>query len=133
MKSTLYTPLIFLLFSCGSDGGFNLEELAKLDESRKSWSQVKKTEGAHYSYESKFQSWVGFGHTTTMYIMDGVVYKRSYEEYDENGVTQDSYDENSTNLNTHQKGLKVATLDDLYNECELLLVTQNPKYNDRFD
>jgi hypothetical protein len=91
-------------------------------ESLNKWNELKITNGNSYIYQTSFLSWVGFGSTTKLKVINGTVKARVYHEFradEQTGerVMTDSYDENEDALGSHEKGALPLTIDKLYSSC----------------
>lgn len=130
---SLIFGLTFIVNSCHNTDDSDRSELSVLTtlksengisytESLNKWNALKKDNGNSYSYQTTFQSWVGFGHTTELIIKEGRVVARVYEEFQIDGQTgarviTDSYTENENNLGNNEKGAAPLSIDDLYTSC----------------
>ena len=119
MKRNLPLTLIVLVlvFSCIDDN----DQLDDCLKSLLTWERLKAEHGNSYKYQTKFQSWTGYGHTTDLTITNGAVTRRAYEAYliSDTGSKEimDSYLEDASQLGSHEEGSPVATLEDLYRTC----------------
>ncbi|OQY47469.1 MAG: hypothetical protein B6242_04940 [Anaerolineaceae bacterium 4572_78] len=95
--------LLFLIGYNEDEEEYNMEEVAKLEESLIVWN----TEKAKYNE----------------------IVERQYNEFDRDGTT-DSWSENKKEeLGTHQEGAELKLIDTLYRECKNMLLTTNPSKN----
>ena len=78
-----------------------------------------------YTYARYFESFTGAWHRTTITVENDVVVSRSYE---------DSYEttwiETGADLGSHELGHPVATMPELYDECEDDVLTVDPASNE---
>ncbi len=59
----------------------SLAELARLDQSERTWRFLRDQAGGRYQYQVHWQSWVGFGHVTTVSVVNGRVSERKFEPF----------------------------------------------------
>ena len=103
---------------------------AKVSKSLQAWQQAKEKCGGNYSYSVRWQSFVGFGHETTVVIKDNKVVERRYREFKRrppvavpnkpNVKPQPAgplWVEKGKELGSHKKGAAAKTLDQLYQEA----------------
>ncbi len=121
--------LLFLIGYNEDEEEYNMEEVAKLEESLIVWNTEKAKYEDSYQYSTSFSSWVGFGNETTLVIRNNEIVERQYNEFDRDGTT-DSWSENKKEeLGTHQEGAELKLIDTLYRECKNMLLTTNPSKN----
>ena len=117
----------------------------KLATSRRTWRAIAEAAGGNYEYDVAFQSWVGFGHTTTIVVRDGKVVERRLVKFDRNqpqaaelsvapdgpgGVRQppaqaaDRWTETAEQLGTHAEGAAAKTIDELYDEAATIMAAE---------
>lgn len=101
----------------------------RLRESREEWERQKRARGDSYTYTRGFESWVGFGHETTITVNDGVVIERSYKEYDKHDRVTDSYTEKGNEVGRNQHGETPMTMEELYDLCAKEILTRDPEDN----
>ena len=102
----------------------NPAELEQLEHSRETWNQ--KNESGNYLYVTSFESWVGFGSETTIFVTDNVVTGRSYSSYDADRNPTESYEEDAASVGSNGFGAPVKTIDELYAMCTDILTTKDP-------
>lgn len=108
-----------------------LEKQQRLEQSLRHWQLAKKQHKNNYQYSVSFSSWVGFAYRTTLIVQDGVVVKRAYENFDQTGKQVSSWQENSVEqVGTHKQGAAPKTLDQLYRQCSVDILTQGEQFND---
>ena len=103
---------------------------AKVAKSLQAWQQAKEKCGGNYSYSVRWQSFVGFGHETTVVIKDNKVAERRYREFkapSRRPVPKNPnvkpkpagplWVEKGKELGSHKKGTAAKTLDQLYMEA----------------
>ena len=129
--NTILILLFALLFSCDNKDSFDSDFLKSL----RAWENAKKTQGNNYEYISESSSVFGFGSSTQITVSNGVVVSRSYERYtlSENTrekIVTDSWTENSSELNTHEEGAPILSIDEIYFRCknEILSVNKDQNY-----
>ncbi len=91
----------------------------KLADSLKTWEKAKEECGGDYSYQVRWSSAFGFGHTTTVTVKGNKVVERKYEEFGraEGGKpaeAKEKWVESGKDLGTHKEGAAARTVDDLY-------------------
>ena len=103
-------------------------DTAKVKEGIKSWEAAKAKFKGNYSYKIGFQSWVGFGHETTIVVKNNKVTERHYRTFNRRrpvapvrpgGVAPAqpktiSWVETGKTIGTNKSGAPVKTLDELY-------------------
>lgn len=106
------------------------EQLAK---SKIKWAETKAKHGDTYNYTVRFQSFVGFGHSTTIFVEKGKVVKRQFEAWDSpkappvSGVAPmpgKTWVEEEDQIGKHQEGANAKTLDELYDVAEKVVHTK---------
>ena len=105
----------------------NPTELELLEKSRETWNQ--KNTGGNYAYSTSFESWVGFGHETTIFVTDNVVTGRNYSSYDADRRPTESYEEDASTVGSNDFGAPTKTIDELYDACADILTTKDPADN----
>lgn len=101
----------------------------RLRESMEEWERQKRARGDSYTYTRGFESWVGFGHETTITVNDGVIVERGYKEWDKHDQTTGSYTEKGNDIGRNRHGETPMTMEELYDLCAEEILTQNPKDN----
>ncbi len=103
-------------------------DTAKVKEGIKAWEAAKAKSKGNYSYKIGFQSWVGFGHETTIVVKNNKVTERHYRTFNRRrpvapvrpgGVAPPqpegkSWVETGKSIGTNKRGAPVKTLDELY-------------------
>ena len=79
MEEKVKNDKLSILNTFRSEGGFTF------NESLKKWNELKKVKGNSYIYQTRFNSWDGFGTTTRLRVENGIVTMRIYLEYEING------------------------------------------------
>ncbi len=80
-----YIPIIIFLVifpSCKKD-----DVKSDIEQSKKVLRAFKKAENNTYSYTVKTASWAGFGDSTIVYVINGIVSGRKYTSYTMDGGT----------------------------------------------
>ncbi|WP_163707723.1 hypothetical protein [Mangrovibacterium lignilyticum] len=122
----LFLFILFAFVSCEEDSNtltsIKGDSGITYDESYSQWQKLKAQNGNSYTYTLSFTSWTGYGSATTLTIEDGLVAERSYVSYEmkypENEmVVLESYTETGDDLGSHDKGVPLFNIDDLYDTC----------------
>lgn len=105
-----------------------------LELSRKVWLAFKKSANNNYSYTVTRVSWAGFGDSTVIAVVNGMVSGRKYTGYTIDGKTgqkiiRESWTEIKASLNTHQSGAAILTLDEVYEKAAREWFRADPKQN----
>jgi hypothetical protein len=111
-------------YSCSLTG---LERQVQLFESLKKWEEKKATLGNDYSYTREFFSFLNFSFENVFVIEDDVVVERHY--WSQAGADLETWSEYGTDVGTHDEGFRVATIDELYEECRDEVLTQDDTEN----
>jgi hypothetical protein len=99
------------------------EKEMSYEASLANWNELKEINGNSYVYQRSFRSWTGYGYDTELWVENGVITKRVYEEYHQEWgpntprTILDSYIETGADLGSHLKGDDILTIDDLYKAC----------------
>ena len=56
-------------------------KVAQLKKSLSTWEGLKEECGGNYSYNKRWSSWVGFGHTTEVVVENNKVVERRYKSF----------------------------------------------------
>lgn len=149
----LFFSLILILTACEKNADINevaqfpleenpssvLEEPNKIsyEESLSKWIELKRNNGNSYIYQTTFISWVGFGNTTELKIIENKVVARNYRAFTINSQTQEhittaTYSENENNLGSHNEGVLPRTIDELYTTCANEYLVVDPNENQIF-
>lgn len=93
--------------------------LSDLDEAKAVWDKLGLST---YAYEIDHSSWIGTGNQTTISVVDSLVTKRSYREYEVDQTsgrqqTTFSYEEAGTILGSNEKGAQPLTVEQIMDEC----------------
>jgi hypothetical protein len=104
-------------------------ELARLDESERVWRQWREHSKGDYHYVVRWQSRVGFGHVTTVRVVQHRVVERRFEAFtlevsqaSRAKTVQDSWLEQGSQVGSRAGSAAAAlTLDELYGVCRRLL------------
>jgi hypothetical protein len=106
------------------------EQLAK---SKIKWAEANAKHGNNYSYTVSFRSFVGFGHSTTVFIENGKVVKRQFEAWDSPKAPQlpgaaptanKTWVEKGDQIGKNPEGANAKTLDELYEAAEKVVNTK---------
>lgn len=104
-------------------------ELVRLDESERIWRQWREHRQGDYHYVVRWQSRVGFGHVTTVRVVQHRVVERRFEAFTPEfpqanwaKTVQDSWLEQGSQVGSRAGSAAAAlTLDELYGVCRRLL------------
>jgi hypothetical protein len=108
----------------------NEERLDDLAASRDAWEAAKAASGDSYGYTREFFSFLGFSFRTDFVVDSGVVVERHYKAQHHNaGGDAVTWSEIGAEVGTHTEGHRVALIDDLYDECESEVLTQDEEQN----
>ncbi|PAW80726.1 MAG: hypothetical protein B9S33_18000 [Pedosphaera sp. Tous-C6FEB] len=115
---------------------------AQLKTSLAKWEKVRDESGGDYSYQVRWSSAFGFGHTTTVTVRGNKVVERKYEvfglpkpvELGENPpAPKPQWVESGKELGTHKnEGAAARTVDELYAAATKLLETKVPEGHQRY-
>lgn len=127
---------ICLLFSAHAKS--EVSEKKQLANSLKKWQMANKLCKGNYSYQVKWQSFVGFGHTTTLTIKNNTVIERRYESFsealppnEEHKIT-DSWVEKEKQVGSHKAGFPPFTIDELYAQAQKIVSLPLKKFMARY-
>ena len=117
--------------------------MQRLNDSRTQWLKLKAACGGNYEYEVRFQSWVGFGHTTTVVVRNDKVVERRFRKFNRNKVetaqirigpdgkakpikpkpakAPEGWHESGQQLGSHKQGAAPKRIDALYDEAAAVL------------
>ena len=117
----------------------------KVAKSLQAWQQAKEKCNGNYSYSVRWQSFVGFGHETTVVVKDNKVVERRYREFKRRppvAVPKDPkakpqpagplWVEKGKELGSHKKGTAAKTLDQLYQEAAAVAKRKLPANERRY-
>lgn len=130
MKKIVFFGFFLILFGfgCQKTNGFKSE----FDKSYRAWLSFRKSCNNTYQYTRITSSWTGFKTSTTLFVENGVVVKRAFtveEMWKEPNVIE-SWEEDLTQLNTHESGAEVLTLDALYNKAKTVWLKVDASTNE---
>ena len=145
-KPAIY--LMVLLFTCcqlqlvAADAE---DASAKLAKSLETWEQAKQKCHGNYSYTVRWQSFVGFGHETTVVVKGNKVAERRYREFKAPArrpapknpnvkpkPPEPLWVEKGKELGSHKKGAAAKTLDQLYQEAAAVAKRKLPANERRY-
>lgn len=124
-----------MLTSCKKS---DIEHESDFDKSYKKWQAFKTSSNNSYRYKTYFSSWVGYSGETTITVKDGKIVGRSYIEKrrtqpsNELVVTQE-WTEDATNLNSHERGDNLWTLDEIYEKAKTVWLVKNKEAKISFE
>lgn len=130
VRMFLFINILLLVFSCADDFTFSSE----FEQSWDTWKTAKMNNGNSYSYTVDFNSFFGFGSTTTITVLNNIVVQRDYESYTVNGETFDKeiisiWSETLKDLGVHKEGAEPKTIEELYGLCENSILNVSEKNN----
>lgn len=106
---------------CQPDPG---DRFAQLADSRETWEAAAAAHGDSYVYTTGRATFFGLEWTTTLVVEQGEVVERHYRAT--SGADVVTWSEvGADELGTHDEGDRIATIDDLYAQCELEILTQD--------
>lgn len=100
------------------------DRFAQLAESRDKWEAAAAAHGDSYTYTTGRATFFGLEWTTTLVVEAGEVVERHYRATSGADVTTWS-EIGADELGTHDQGDRIATIDDLYAQCEAEILTQD--------
>ena len=115
-----WSAVLFVLMLAGCAQTPPAPPADPLAYSLEAWTQLKEENGNHYKYQRSFLSTFGFGSITSFEVKDDVVISRSYEAFDENFKTTETWTEQGAEVGTHgeESGAEPPrTVEQLYEEC----------------
>ncbi len=135
MKKQNYLIILLLILgsfiSCKKDG---IAYSNDFEKSYNAWLSFKKAANNSYRYTQAFSSWTGYSTATTFTINKGLVVKRSFiaksrEQTTNQLIIVEQWEEEGTSLNSHQNGIPLRTLDEIYQKAKTdwLLKRKNAK------
>ncbi|MFP6619861.1 MAG: hypothetical protein VB877_10980 [Pirellulaceae bacterium] len=106
---------------------------ARLDKSLQAWQLAKKKCAGNYSYKVRWQSFVGFGHETIVVVKGNKVVERRYREFSARPVKKvlPMWVEKGKEVGSHKKGAAAKTLDQLYQEADVVVKRKLPSHERR--
>lgn len=94
----------------------------------KKWEEAKKKCNGDYSYQVRWSSFSGFGHTTTITVKNNKIVQRDYEEFNlrapipgEAPQQGKKWSETGKQIGKHKEGAPAKTLDEIYAEGKKVL------------
>lgn len=100
-----------------------------LKKSQSTWLQLKAQHENNYNYSRVFSSWVGFGHKTTISVVKDKVTRREYQAWGNENNNTLHWQEDTNTLNSHPEGASSSTMDQLYQQCALILENNDKPEN----
>ncbi len=106
----------------------------ELSQSHLRWEEIKKQGQGNYSYLTRWSSWVGFGHETTIVVRDNQVVERRFQSFgptqpNSSPVDSTSWIEKRDFLGSNKQGHPPKTLDQLYAEAKKLMDKPIPPFH----
>ena len=117
-----------------------LSDADQLKASLVNWEQAREECGGDYSYQVRWSSAFGFGHTTTITVQGNKVVERKYVEFGQPepvkpgeapAEPKPKWVEMGKELGTHKEGTAGRTMDELYAEAKKLLEKDLPGHERR--
>lgn len=152
MKRTFNTSLVLIIcFLTGLTANFSIalsiseadgtleqreakrqELIDAYEESYNLWLELNEEHGESYRFTRRYASWVGYGSSTTIYVENGEIVKRTYQEFNLENPDGDypSWVETGEAIGSHRNGESVSTLEDLYPVCKDILMNTPLEDND---
>ncbi|QHS62242.1 hypothetical protein [Chitinophaga agri] len=123
MKIYVYPVLLLIICSLFIACKKDMEYADNFHTSERVWSNFKASAGNSYSYMVTTGSWTGTVTETVLTVRNGQVVARSYVHKEREGtgpqlVVLAQWEENNTDLGSHQEGAKPFTLDDIYAQAK---------------
>ena len=114
----------------------------RLKASLEKWEKARDESGGNYSYQVRWSSAFGFGHTTTTTVRGNKIVERKYEVFDrpepikpgeKPPERKPKWVESGKDVGTHKnEGAVVRTVDELYAEAKKLLDMKVPERHNRY-
>ncbi len=124
--------------ACLSSSAF-AGQLDSFQQSKQRWQKLKQSSPLAYEYSTEFESWTGMGATTTFHVVDDTILSRFYQswiwyyDYENNGKytreTKERWFEGPTQIGQHQYGEAPKTMDQVYEQCEMQVLSLDPNQN----
>lgn len=117
----IFALLTIVIASCNKD---TIAYGNNYDKSYRAWLNFKDSSGNSYRYLVAQGSWTGYGAETIVTVKNGKIVQRSFvaKIHANNGTNAatilEQWNEDETQLSTHQNGAALLTLDDLYKEAK---------------
>lgn len=137
LKLVIAVLLYCLTTSCAFQASTTTRHLSSYEKSLRKWKKLKKRHQNIYSYSIHDEIyWTGYQSETIISVHKGVVTRRVLSEF--NPVIAANfkdlhfktiYIENKEEINTHSRGNKGQTLDEVYLRCKTYLAV-SPTEND---
>lgn len=131
--------LAFVAFGSAFAADPETTDADRLKESLAKWEKVRADCGGDYSYQVRWSSFAGFGHTTTVTVKANKVVERKYEVFERPqpgnppGGAKLKWVEMGKDLGSHKsEGAAPRTLDELYAEAANLVKMEVPANHKRY-
>jgi hypothetical protein len=96
-----------------------------LKQSYRHWLGLKDDYGNNYSYERDSIILTGFNSSTKLVIKNDQVENRYFFEWQTGNTPSLTWREDFTELGLHDQGASVKTLDELYKQCETVVLSKS--------
>ncbi|MBN2694062.1 hypothetical protein JXR93_05325 [bacterium] len=104
-----------------------------VESSKKSWEELKEKNYNFYNYSINFESKLGGGYKTEVFIENGVIIKRLFNSWYKNekdeSFISDAFVEDFGEINKNKGGSLGLTIDSIYDECFNKTLAKDPKKN----
>lgn len=123
MKIRVYPIVLLLICSLFVACKKDMEYEDNFHTSERVWSNFKVSSDNSYSYMVTSSSWTGTTTETVLTVRNGQVVARSYVNKVRDGsgpqlVIRAQWEEDSSDLGSHEEGAKPFTLDDIYTQAK---------------
>lgn len=122
----LSTVLAFAISACKTPQGVSIPDKGiskKYNNSLRTWNKLKVENNNSYTYTVSVSSWVGYREATKITVRAGKAVEREFFSNKMDGQVsgfsefQTVYQEKETDINTHHRGYKAITIDEIYKTC----------------
>ncbi|MRG47027.1 hypothetical protein GFS24_18030 [Chitinophaga sp. SYP-B3965] len=120
MKYNVYLLMLLLFAACKkSDTAYEKD----FDKSYKTWTNFRTSSGDNYRYTVSTVSWTGTRTETSITVQAGKPVGRAFKRSNMDGGTgqitlMEEWQEDASNLNSHQNAFTPQTLDEIYQEAK---------------
>lgn len=131
-KYCLLAFVLILFTSCSAEKSNNLtifDERNKLEKSFLIWKKNKLDNNSIYSFSSEFNSWVGFGNRSKIFVNNETVIKKEYISWNKNREIIEKFIETKDKVGNSTKGSIPHTIDELYEICRNDILKKDKVHN----